>query len=201
MRLPERMVRMNRYYQLTHFYTFLKDLAVRALGLVIFFVVSLYVLDTFIIDLDSLLTGLLANFSKSIIFTVFLVSESILGLIPPELFIALTAKSVYPWVDLFIIASISYTGGIIAYFAGKQLYRIPIVHKYIEHKISRHIKNLRQWGGVLILIGAMLPIPHAIISMASGVIRFKFSHYLLWALARYLRFFVYGLTIFNIVNF
>lgn len=201
MRLQERMVRMNRYYQLTHFYTFLKDLAVKALGLILFFVISLFVLDKFIIDLDSLLTNILANYSKSIIFSVFLISESFLGLIPPELFIALTAKSMYPWVDLFIIATISYSGGVIAYLAGNQIYRIPVIHKYIEKNIAIHVKNLRQWGGLLIVIGAMLPIPHAVISMSCGVIKFKFSHYLLWALFRYLRFFIYGLTIFKIVNF
>ncbi len=169
--------------------------------MVLFFVVSLYVLDRFIIDLDSMLSGVLANYSKSLIFSVFLISESFLGLIPPELFIALTAKSLYPWVDLFIIAVISYSGGVISYLAGQQIYRIPVIHKYIEKTVAVHVKNLRQWGGVLIVIGAMLPIPHSVVSLACGVIKFKFSHYLLWALARFLRFFVYGLTIFNIVNF
>jgi membrane protein YqaA with SNARE-associated domain len=99
---------------------------------------------------------------------------------------------------LFILASLSYLGGIIAYIAGQKLILIPAIKNHIENKIVKHITNLRKWGGLFVFIGAMLPLPHSIVSLACGLIKYKFKNYLLWALFRYLRFILYALVIFQI---
>jgi membrane protein DedA with SNARE-associated domain len=78
------------------------------------------------------------------------------------------------------------------------LFLIPAVKNYIEVKIAKHIVNLRKWGGVFVFLGAVSPLPHSMVSMASGLIKYNFKHYLLWSLFRYIRFLVYALVIFQV---
>jgi membrane protein YqaA with SNARE-associated domain len=133
------------------------------------------------------------------VFVFFLISETFLGLLPPEFFIAWASKASSPWIFLFILATISYTGGIASYLIGVMISNIPSVKNYLENKVKMHIANLRKWGGFFIFVGATLPIPHSVISMASGLIRYNFGNYLLWALFRYLRFGLYAIVIFRLL--
>jgi membrane protein YqaA with SNARE-associated domain len=63
--------------------------------------------------------------------------------------------------------------------------------------MSKHIKNMRKWGGLLIIAGAILPLPFAISSMAAGIIKFPFGSFLLFGLLRLFRIGIYGLVIFG----
>jgi len=65
--------------------------------------------------------------------------------------------------------------------------------------MAKHIKNAQKWGGFLIVVGALLPVPFAISSLAAGIIRYKFSYYLLFGLLRFVRFAVYGAAIFSVL--
>jgi membrane protein DedA with SNARE-associated domain len=75
---------------------------------------------------------------------------------------------------------------------------VPAIKNYIEIKAAKHIANLRKWGGLFVVIGALLPVPHSIVSLVGGLINYNFKRYLLWALFRYARFAVYALVIFKI---
>lgn len=193
-----KMILMNRYYKITKFYSFLKVTAVKGGITILVFVAILLALEYFFIDINALLTTLVANYSVQAVFSVFLISETFLGLLPPEIFIAWAAKAVNPWLFLFIIATLSYIGGVIAYFIGQLLFRIPSVRYHIENKIAKHISNLRKWGGFFVFVGAMLPLPHSVVSMACGLIKYNFRNYLLWALFRYVRFVLYAIVIFSV---
>jgi membrane protein YqaA with SNARE-associated domain len=193
-----RAVALHRYYKITRFYPFLKNIATKAALAIFLFVVALLALEYFFIDIGSLLDGLVDTYSSEVIFSVFLLSETFLGLIPPEIFIAWSSQLHNPWVYLFILAGISYSGGIIAYFIGKLLFLIPSVKFSIEHKIAHHIRHLRKWGGVFVFIGAMLPIPHSLVSLACGLIKYDFKNYVFWALFRVVRFVIYALVIFQV---
>ena len=131
--------------------------------------------------------------------SVFFISESFLGLIPPELFIAWASKSPHPFFNVFILATISYLGGVVSYFIGGYLFLIPFVKNFIEVKISKHIINMRKWGGFFIVLGALTPVPHSLVSLSSGLIKYNFKKYLLWSLFRYLRFLLYAIVIFKIL--
>ena len=194
----KRLTLINRYYKITRFYPFLKDTAIKA-GITIFvFVLLIIGLELFVLDINSMLNNLVATYSPKIIFTIFLISETLLGIVPPEIFIAWASKSVTPWLFLFVLASMSYIGGIISYFIGNRIFLIPSVKKHMENKIAKHISNLRKWGGFFVFVGAMLPIPHSLVSLASGLIKYNFRSYLLWALFRYARFAMYAAVIFQI---
>jgi membrane protein YqaA with SNARE-associated domain len=176
----------------------MKDTAIKGGIMIVVFVGILLALEYFLLDFNSLLETIVATYSITAILFVFLISETVLGLIPPEVFIAWASKTVFPWLFLFTLATMSYLGGIISYFIGNRLFLIPAIKNHIENNISKHIVNLKKWGGLFVLIGALLPIPHSIVSLACGLIKYKFEHYLLWALFRYLRFAIYALIIFQI---
>lgn len=194
----KRLELLNRYYKITRFYSFLKDVSYKGGIIIVIVVLLLLGLEYFFLDLDAILNNMVATYSPKAIFLFFLASETVLGLIPPEVFIAWASKSSTSWLFLFILSSMSYLGGIIAYLSGKKLFLIPAVKNHIENKIAKHISNLRKWGGLFVFIGAMLPLPHSVVSLACGLIHYNFRHYLLWALFRYLRFAIYAFVIFRI---
>jgi membrane protein YqaA with SNARE-associated domain len=196
--LNNRLHIFNRYYKITKFYSFLKNTAIKGGIAIVIFVTILLALEYFFLDFNAMLDSLVANYSPQVIFSFFLLSETVLGLVPPEIFIAWASKSGSPWLFLFILATMSYLGGIIAYFFGNRLFLIPAVKNHIENKIAIHINNLRKWGGLFVFIGAMLPLPHSIVSLACGLIKYDFKNYLLWALFRYVRFTIYAFVIFQI---
>lgn len=191
---------LNRYYQITKFYSFLKDTVVKGSTTIIVFILLLVALEFFVLDFNLLLNQIVTSYTYETIFLFFLVSETVLGLIPPDFFIAWASKSANPWLFLLILATISYAGGIISYMIGNRLILIPKIKSHIENKIEKHIFNLRKWGGLLVFLGAISPIPHSIVSLASGLIKYNFKYYLIWSLFRYARFLIYALVIFRVFN-
>ncbi|HBY68967.1 MAG TPA: short-chain dehydrogenase, partial [Flavobacteriaceae bacterium] len=117
-----------------------------------------------------------------------------------EIFIAWSSKMSDPVLYLSILATLSYLGGIGSYFIGKWILQIPSVFDYVEVRMKKHLKNVRKWGGFLIVVGALLPIPFSITSMAAGTINYKFTNYLLFGLLRFARFAIYGIAIFSLME-
>ncbi|PZD79316.1 YqaA family protein [Mesonia sp. K7] len=191
---------LHQYYSYTGFYSFVGNSLLKAAIPILLFIGALVCVHFFVVDINTILLYITENFHPLGVFSVFLASESILGLIPPEIFIAWSGKSELPNLYLSLLALCSYIGGIISYFMGRGIASIPSVFVYLEVKMAKHIKNMRKWGGFLIVVGALLPVPFAISSMAAGIIKFPFGSYLLFGLLRFLRFFIYGVAIFGALN-
>ncbi|MBU46114.1 MAG: short-chain dehydrogenase [Flavobacteriales bacterium] len=189
----------HRYYKITRFYSFLKNTAYQAFFIIVIFVLLLMAVNFLIIDLNLLMYHIIERYSPKIIILCFLISESILGLIPPEIFILWSSKSGSPILFLFALATVSYIGGVVSYFIGVCISMMPDVRRHLEQKIKQHIINLRKWGGLFIVLGAISPIPHSIVSIGAGLINYKFQYYLLWSLFRYLRFVIYYLIILQVL--
>jgi len=85
------------------------------------FIVSLWIIHAFVIDFDDLFTSITTTYSPIAILSVFFASESVLGLIPPEIFIAWADKTATPIFYLSMLAALSYLGGIIPYFIGRAI--------------------------------------------------------------------------------
>jgi len=158
-----------------------------------------FVFDFFILDTDAILHTIVTKYSPVVIFSLFFTSEMLMGILPPEVFIAWSSKTLNPWVHIFLFSTLSYGVGILSYYLGKVLIKVGAVKKFIEVKIAKHICNLRKWGGFFIFVGAMLPLPFTLVSIASGLINFKIKYYMAWALFRYVRFFAYSVVIFKII--
>lgn len=189
---------LNRYYRISKFYEFLGLTAVKAIAVIGVFVLLFYLFDSYILDTREMFNAITSQFSTPSILLIFYLSETLFGLIPPEIFIAWCAKMSNPWTFLFAISSLSYLGGVTAYFIGKTLSKVTKIRIAIETKVAHHISKLRKWGGLFIIIGAMLPLPHSIVSMACGLINYDFKHYALWSLFRFLRFVIYAAVIFQV---
>ncbi|UZO80208.1 short-chain dehydrogenase [Aquimarina sp. ERC-38] len=194
-----RLQLLHQYYSYTGFYKFLGTSLKKALPPIVLFIIVLLCINYFVININDLLIYVTENYADSVVFGTFFASESLLGLIPPEIFIAWCDKANSPILYLSVLALLSYLGGIVSYFIGKSITKIPSVHEYLEVKMAKHIKNTRKWGGFLIVVGALLPIPFSITSIAAGMIKFNFISYLLFGLLRFLRFYLYALAIFNLV--
>lgn len=191
---------LHQYYKYTGFYGFLSTSLKKALLPILLFIGALLGVNYFIIDLNQVLVNITENYSSLVVLSIFFVSESILGLIPPEIFIAWSKKSVDPMLYLTILATLSYLGGVLSYIYGGLFTKIPKVHAFLEDKMAKHIKNTRKWGGFLIIVGALLPVPFSITSIAAGIIKFPLKSYLLFGLLRFARFYLYALAIFNIMQ-
>lgn len=190
---------LHQYYSYTGFYRFVGASLKKAILPIVIFVGALLAINEYVININNVLVTVTETFSPLGILSVFLVSESILGLVPPELFIAWAGKSAAPIFYLSLLALASYFGGVFSYFVGKAITRIQAVHLFLENKLSKHIKNTEKWGGFLIVVGALLPIPFAMTSIAAGIINYKLRYYLLFGLLRFVRFYGYALVIFKIV--
>jgi membrane protein YqaA with SNARE-associated domain len=190
---------LHQYYSYTGFYSFVWKSVKKAILPIILFVAALLALDRWVLDIEQMLVTVTETYSPLGIISVFFVSESLLGLVPPELFIAWSGKSASPILYLSLLALASYLGGVVSYFIGRWMTKIPAVHEAIEVKMAQHIKNTRKWGGFLIIVGALLPIPFAMTSIAAGIIKFPFPSYLMFGLLRFIRFYLYALVIFEMV--
>jgi membrane protein YqaA with SNARE-associated domain len=190
---------LHQYYSYTGFYSFIGDgLKKAALPTAIIVGILLYV-NYEVIKINDLLIILTQKYNDLAIFSVFFASESLLGLIPPDIFIAWTNNTDSPILYLSILAILSYLGGVVSYIIGKAMLLIPSFQNYMEVKMSKHIINMRKWGGFLIAVGALLPLPFSIAAMAAGMINFNFKNFLLFALLRFLRFIIYGFAIYQML--
>ncbi|MCL6295064.1 YqaA family protein [Jejuia spongiicola] len=193
-----RLQLLHQYYSYTGFYTFVWQAVKKALPYIIAIVIAIYVINHFF-DINAALTRLTEVLPAFGVLSFFFVSETLLGLVPPEVFIAWAGKMYSPWFYLSILAILSYTGGLLSYWMGRTITKIPSVHNYLEVKMEKQLKNSKKWGGFLIVVGALLPLPFSISCIAAGIIKFPFKNVVLYGSLRLLRFAIYGLIIFNAI--
>jgi len=194
-----KLKRTHLYYKYTGFYSFVGQSLKKSIIPILAVVGVLILLNAYVIDFGAFFIYVTENYAPLNILIVFLASESLLGLVPPEIFIAWSHKMPQPILYLSLLALLSYIGGIISYFIGRWIFTIPKVYAYLEGSMKKHLKHIRKWGGFLIVVGALLPIPYSMTSMAAGMIQYKFTNYLMFGLLRFVRFYLYALAIFNLV--
>lgn len=191
---------LHQYYKYTGFYAFIWENTKKALlPLAIIIGILLYI-NYKVMSINEMLLYVTQNFSDFSIFTLFFVSESFLGLLPPDIFIAWTKNTDSPLLYLSLLAILSFLGGVISYYKGRTLLLIPKINNYLEGRMTKHIKNMQKWGGFLIAVGALLPLPFAIACLAAGMIRFPQKQFFLFASLRVFRFVIYGFAIYSALS-
>lgn len=191
---------LHQYYKYTGFYSFLWQGIKKAILPTVVIVALLVFINYKFFNLNEILIYFTKNFSDFLIFTVFFISECILGLLPPDIFIAWSKNSESPLFNLTILALLSYLGGVISYFLGMLIVAIPSVNKYLYGKMEKHVINMQKWGGFLIAVGALLPLPFAIACLAAGMIHYSRKYFFLFAALRFIRFVIYGFVIYNVLS-
>ncbi len=196
----ERAKLMHSYYSRTGFYMFIWESLKKAFIPIVLVVIGLFFINSYVFNINEALQSITETFSRLGVFTFFFTSETLLGLIPPEIFIAWSKKTSEPILNLAILASLSYSGGLLSYFIGKIALKINALKTYLEVKMAKHLKNSKKWGGFLILVGALLPVPFSISCIAAGMIKYPFKNVVLFGLFRFARFAIYAWAIFQVVD-
>ncbi|QNM84690.1 short-chain dehydrogenase [Polaribacter pectinis] len=192
--------RLHNYYGRTGFYLFVWESVKKAFLPIVLVVVGLFLFNKYVYDINEGLETITQTFSRLGVLTTFFISETLLGLIPPEIFIAWSGKTEQPVLNLSILATLSYAGGLVSYFIGKNALKIKSVKEYLEVKMAANLKNTKKWGGFLILVGALLPLPFSIACLAAGMIKYPFRNVVFFGLFRFARFAAYAWAIFQVVD-
>jgi len=192
--------RLHNYYGRTGFYLFVWESIKKAFLPIVITVVGVFLFNKYVYDINEGLETITETFSKVGILITFFLSETLLGLVPPEIFIAWSGKTESPILNLALLATLSYLGGLLSYFIGKTALKIKSVKEYLEVKMAENLKNTKKWGGFLILAGALLPLPFSIACLAAGMIKYPFKNVVLFGLFRFGRFAAYAWAIFQVVD-
>lgn len=134
-----------------------------------------------------------------IVYSVFFINELVLGLIPPEFFMFLHVQdspTVF-WLYVTLMTVLSYAGGTTAFVVGKRTRRTRFMRTIMVGKQARRwIMYYHRFGGILILIAAITPVPFALTSLISGVLDYDFKDYVKYAWVRFLRFYPYAYAVY-----
>jgi membrane protein YqaA with SNARE-associated domain len=170
-------------------WTFLKIVA-----LYMIIIVPLLILGKHLIDFNRIFHLLSDNFSDGFIVLTFFVSESLLGLIPPDLFLIWATKFHSPFLVFLMLGVLSYLGGIVSYWIGYWIAKSPGFKAYSERKLVKYIHLSNKWGGAFIVIAALFPLsPFSLVVIATSLLKYPFRLYLIFGLSRIVRFAVQGL--------
>ncbi len=185
----------HAYNQRTGLYDFVRKVAVKLILIVIAIVAAFLVLNHFV-DIGSIIENYINSHGIFEVLTLFLISESVLGWIPPDFFIIWSNQfdQMFKW--LSILGTISYFGGIIAYKLGVLSAKFPKIRTWLEKRNDQFFKQIKKWGGIIIILAALFPLPFATTSTAAGMVKYPFKQFLIYGLSRYLRFYFYGVMIY-----
>lgn len=196
-----KLKRVNRYYLKTGLYKLiLKNLGI-VLSIIAILVLAVWIIDTFFMDFGPFLEKNLEKLNPVSVFIFFFFSETILGLIPPDIFIIWTETLFYPLPNLAILSVLSYLGGVTAYLIGLRIRKIPRVYEIIHKRFYKQERFVKKWGGFFIIVSALLPFPFAIVCTVCGMTKYPFQRLLLFGLARIARFFLYSLFLYKMFSF
>lgn len=135
--------------------------------------------------------------NPAILYGVYTLSEIIFGILPPELFmmiwilddISLTGYII----NLSILTVISYAAGIVGYSIGKNFSNTNFYQTRIREKyLKQYEGKLKKFGGYLVIVGAVTPVPFSATCMLAGSVNMDFKYFLLICITRVVRFSFYG---------
>jgi membrane protein YqaA with SNARE-associated domain len=126
-----------------------------------------------------------------LILSIFSLSELIIGIIPPELFLIWSLRSgVFQTylVYVAILTLISYFAGLAAYFFGRYLHNTRLYRYLRDRYLQKSEILLQEYGLYLILVAALTPVPFSGVAMLVGSVHYPVKNYVYWSLFRFLKF-------------
>ncbi len=133
-----------------------------------------------------------------LVFGIFLVSEVVFGIIPPEFFMFWSAR--HGDLDIYIqnvvlLSAISYAAGVIGFFIGSY-FNTTSLYAYIKKNfLGKMEKQFNRFGGFLVIVAALTPLPFSGICMLTGAVKYPLRKFLLMSLTRLVRFSLYAYVI------
>lgn len=134
----------------------------------------------------------------TIVYLIFLASEVIFGIIPPEFFMiwSLRSELLMNYVhNIIALSTISFIAGIIGFGIGAYLRDTQFYKQMKKRVFGKFEKHLNHYGGFLVIVAALTPLPFSGIAMLVGSVHYPFKKYLWFSLLRFARFVAYGIVI------
>lgn len=199
--MPKRFKRLFKLYhillQRTGGYDFIRQNVNKLISSVLGIIALFYAVDTFIIDIDSATAWLTKILSAEGLIAIFFASEISIGLVSPEILIVWADETEFPVLTLGLLASISYVGGLVSYFIGRYLSTRKLIRERLIMRYASTMRQLKRFGGLLVVIAALTPLPYPIVCQLCGINKFPFKTFALLTLVRFLRFAIYGLVLYK----
>jgi membrane protein YqaA with SNARE-associated domain len=187
------------YYRRLGAYRFIGQNSLKLLIAMIILGAAIYLFNKYVLDVSAVTAYITENYNKPTVLATFFLSELTLGLLAPELYITWVESLDFKWMWLLLLALLSYGGGVGAYFIGTRLYVLPRIHSWVDVKFAKQFQQIKKFGGLLIIVAALTPLPFSPICIISGIIKFPLRQFLLLTLARFVRFGIYGSLIFGLL--
>jgi len=180
-------------------YRYMWKTAFKIMLIYLLVMISAVLIGKYLIDFNTISKFITDRFPDMLVFAVFLLSESLLGIIPPDFFVIWTAKFNTPLLILTILGVLSYIGGAISYLIGYWLLKRKRIKTFSERVLDKYINMVRKWGGAFIIISALFPFsPFSLIIIAISLFKYPFKMYLLFGLSRIVRFIIQGVFYLNL---
>ena len=196
--MKKRLFSYHRFLRRRGIYSLAGRSILRLLVIASVVAVLLILAQSHINGFTDIINGFLEKWDAPFVLSLFLVSETLLGLIPPDFFIVWSNTSSMPFLMLGILAILSYLGGLLAYYIGRKVGKIPKYRNWLVDKFSSHFATFHRYGGFLIVFSALFPLPFSTITLVSGMIDYPFKKLALLGTMRLLRFFLYALVLFKV---
>lgn len=174
----------------------LKNLLRGFLWLAVIVVAFIYARKNYDFTLESVLGPVYDQ--PTIVYLIFLASEVIFGIIPPEFFMIWSLRNeillTYIY-NIISLSAISYVAGMIGFGIGAYLKNTQFYKEMKKRVFGKFEKHLNNYGGFLVVVAALTPLPFSGIAMLVGSVHYSFKKYLWFSLFRFLRFLAYGIVI------
>lgn len=137
-----------------------------------------------------------------ILYGIYTLSEIVFGILPPELFmmiwildnISLTGFIL----NLALLTVISYAAGVLGYYIGKNFSKTGLYKRIREKYLKQYEGQLKKYGGYLVFVGAVTPVPFSATCMLAGSVNLPIKNFLLICITRVVRFSAYGWLVWRV---
>jgi membrane protein YqaA with SNARE-associated domain len=196
--MKDRFRLYHRFLKFKGIYALAWKSALRLIAIATIITVILILAQLFINNLYDKIEIFLKTWDTAATLVVFLISETLLGLIPPEFFIVWANNTSLPIIMLNILAVISYVGGVGSFFIGRWVRHFPKINNWLEKRFSEHFDKIKKYGAFLIVFSALFPLPFSTVSMVAGMVNYPTKPFLLFGLSRLFRFYLYAIILFQV---
>ncbi len=197
-KMKERFILYHRFLKLKGIYLLAWKSTLRLIVIAAIITAILLLAQLFISNLYDRIDVFLKTWDVATTLVVFFISETLLGLIPPDFFIVWANNTSYPIVMLNVLAVLSYVGGVGSFFIGRWIRHFPKVNNWLEKRFSTHFDKIKKYGAFIIVFSALFPLPFSTISMVAGMVNYPRKAFLIYGLTRLLRFYLYAIILFQV---
>lgn len=194
----QRFMLYHRFFRSSGFYRFFLRNFLRVVIIIGLIIGAVLLLEHYILeDLRNDFLYWLHQLPHVGVWIVYAISETLLGLIPPDIFIIWADKFGKPFMYLSLLGIISYFAGFLSYYIGRFFGKKDKVERLLLQKYGTFVKKLRQWGGLLLVVAALLPLPYSAVCMIAGLVKYPFPKLAFYGFSRIIRFFIYASFLFK----